>query len=135
MVGESNTSKKKNGKKVVVAKTIDDKDDSLDTLGREIDDFYLHERDSEVNKAESNDDDDENDEDEDDHDENDDERSVITNVNLTARTSIPMNTTHPTSSTSTVQPPLQTEQPTTMNEDNPPTPLVADDFIQSPPIE
>ncbi|GKC60688.1 hypothetical protein Tco_1088286 [Tanacetum coccineum] len=73
MVEESNTSKKKNGKKVVVAKTIDDKDDSLDTLGREMDDFYLHERDSEINKAKINDDDDENDEDEDDHDENDDE--------------------------------------------------------------
>ncbi|GKA43964.1 hypothetical protein Tco_0736688 [Tanacetum coccineum] len=66
MVGESSKSTMKKGKKAKVAETINDKDNSKDTLDREIDDFYKHKEDSEaaqeeedydeVNKAKTNDD-------------------------------------------------------------------------------
>ncbi|GJX59267.1 ALP1-like protein [Tanacetum coccineum] len=58
---------------------------------------------------------------------------VITNINLATGTSIPVHTTHPTSSTSIVQPPSQIKPKTIRwDEDKPPTPPTSDDFIQYP---
>ncbi|GJU27894.1 hypothetical protein Tco_1166515 [Tanacetum coccineum] len=165
MAEESSRSTMMKGNKVEVAETIEEEYNSLDTLGKEIDDYYEHKEDSEatqeeegddeVNKARTDDDDDE--EEEEDKDEDDDEsqfslearekkntpiptpldplglRHVITNINLATGTSIPMHTTHPTSFTSIVQPPSQTEPKIIRwDEDKPPTPPTSDDFIQSP---
>ncbi|GKD99576.1 hypothetical protein Tco_1387560, partial [Tanacetum coccineum] len=112
-----------------------------------IDDFYEHkdseatqddEKDDEVNKAKTDDDDD------------DDgsqfsmefrkkKESPIPTYPLDPiglSTSIPVHTTYPTSSTSTIQPPHQTEPSNEeMNHNKPPTPSVADDFIKSHPLK